>query len=264
MFPFEGDIPALFDPVLDYLSETLPSPLYSFLINLVSHCMTLFAALFNLFTSLISTNPLQWDAQTVLPPLISVLAAYLALASLYRTTSWMIRTSVWFIKWGTIIGALTAGAGWYMGSTQGNGVGGYGIVSSIGGLLLDMINGKGQNAAGGSRANSQSRIPRSRSSRSKTTSQKKPKPWDTFESHRQWQYQERAQGNGDATDIQKIINDIVETATNLFGETSWWGSAKSVFDGATGSTNGHQNEETDTRQQPPRKAKSRSSSSRSR
>src|SRR6267154_831419 len=93
-------LPAFLDPLLDFFAEQLPPPLYSFLISLLSHSLALFTALVSLISSLVSSKPWEWDAQTIIPPLITFLAAYLALVSLYRTTSWMVRTSFWFIKWG--------------------------------------------------------------------------------------------------------------------------------------------------------------------
>ncbi|KAH7926691.1 hypothetical protein BV22DRAFT_986085, partial [Leucogyrophana mollusca] len=175
MDPSDIPLPAFLDPLLDYLADQLPPPLYNFLLTFLSHVLALLTALVSLVASLISSKPWEWDAQTVLPPLITFLAAYLALVSLYRTTSWMFRTCLWFIKWGTIFGALTAGAGWYMGN-QG---GGRGIVTSLGGILLDMLNGQGQNAPGGTRAPPQTRT--------KTETQKKrPKTWESFEKHQQW------------------------------------------------------------------------------
>lgn len=118
--PSDFTLPAFLDPVLDFLADHLPPPLYEFLLSLLSHTLALFSALISLIINLVRARPWEWDAQIILPPLITVLASYLALVSFYRTTSWMVRTGVWFVKWGTIIGALAAGAGYFMG-TQGEG-----------------------------------------------------------------------------------------------------------------------------------------------
>ncbi|PBK95681.1 hypothetical protein ARMGADRAFT_894201, partial [Armillaria gallica] len=104
------------EPILSLLKEQLPPPVYSFIISMLSHCLAFCTAFYTLVGGLASTNPLQWNAQTVLPPLIAVFSAYFALLSLYRTTSWMLRTSFWFIKWGTIVAALIGASGWVFGS----------------------------------------------------------------------------------------------------------------------------------------------------
>jgi len=76
--------------------------------------------------------------------LITLLAAYLALVSIYRTTSWMVRTTVWMMKWGAILSALAAGAGWMMGNQYagGNNVGrgqGGGIMPNINGMFTRLL-----------------------------------------------------------------------------------------------------------------------------
>ncbi|KAF5385904.1 hypothetical protein D9615_002390 [Tricholomella constricta] len=220
-------LPVFLDPVISYLADTLPPPLYSFLINALSHCLALLSALFTLATSLISSNPLEWDAQKLLPPLITLFAAYFALVSFYRSTTWMLRTSVFFVKWGTIFGAFIAGIGWIMGNANGNGngVGSYGVMSGFGSILLDLINGKGQNAAGGTRSR-----PRSQQSRSRSSEKRKPKPWEPFERHREWQYQEN-QGDVDGADAQQVIRNIIGTAGKVVKESGWWSVVKGVVEG---------------------------------
>lgn len=243
-------LPDILDPVLSYLSRTLPQPLYFFLINVLSHCLALFTALFTLVSSLISTNPLSWDAQTILPPLITVLAAYLALVSFYRTTSWMLRTSIFFIKWGTIIGALMAGAGYFMGNAAGGG--GNGVVSGLGGFVLDMINGQGQNAAGGSRRSQRS---------TRSFDKKKPKAWESFERHREWQYQENDAG----ADAHTIISEIASAAGKFVRESGWWSVAKTIVEGGMGEqVEAESAKGKGGRKQPPRKQKSKPGNSRSR
>lgn len=229
--PDDIPLPAFLDPLLSYLDSVLPPPLYSFLITLMSQFLALFTALFSLITA-IPSKPWEWDAQTLLPPLITVLAAYLALLTMYRTATWMVRTSAWFIKWGTIIGALFAGAGWYMGNANAVGaLGGGGVISGLGGLILDMINGQGQNAAGGSRYKTRTQSKASRAHARKTGN--RPKPWDSFEQHREWQYRENDAGD-DGNDIQKVIGDIAGAAGRVVRESGWWEAAKSVVVGMGG------------------------------
>src|SRR5882762_7233008 len=124
--PSSISLPAIIDPILSYLSSILPPPLYSFLLTFLAHSLALFTSLISLGYTLLSSRPWEWDAQTVIPPLITFLAAYLALVSLYRTTSWMFQTGMWVMKWGTILGALIAGAGWVAVQTGAGGAGGIG------------------------------------------------------------------------------------------------------------------------------------------
>ncbi|KAJ7128896.1 hypothetical protein C8R43DRAFT_1026274 [Mycena crocata] len=222
--PADLPLPAFLDPLLAYLSDTLPAPIYSFSITLLSHILAILTALYALVQSLLSTHPLQWDAQTVLPPLIALLTSYLAIVSLYRTTSWMFRTSLWFIKWGTIVGGIVAASSWLFLQQDGNVLAGRGIVAGIGGLLLNMINGDGRNAAGGPRTRSQT----AKQGRKSKTRLRKPKPWDSFEQHREWQFQENGGNDGDAQDV---LGNILDAAGKVVKDSRWWEVAKGVFSG---------------------------------
>ena len=103
------------------------------------------SALFHFVSALSSAQ--SWDSQKILPPLITLLAAYLALVSFYRTTGWMIRTAFAFVKWGGIIATLAAGAGYFManaGQGQGDGVGlAGGILPMVGNAVFGMLSGQG-------------------------------------------------------------------------------------------------------------------------
>jgi hypothetical protein len=221
MDPSAIPLPAFLDPMLDYLSEHLPPELYSFLSSFFTHSLSLLTAFISLVSSLIASKPWEWDAQTILPPLISFLAAYLALVSLYRTTSWMFRTTFWFIKWGTIFGALATGAGWYMGN-QGAGGRGASLASTLGATILNMLNGDGQGAASARRP---------ASSRNQDN---RPKSWESFEKPRQRQYQE---GNrGEENEAQQIMSDIMAAANRILVGGGWWDTARSVFDGGNPET----------------------------
>ncbi|KAJ6558548.1 hypothetical protein DFH09DRAFT_533760 [Mycena vulgaris] len=221
--PADLPLPAFLDPLLAYLSENLPAPVYSFLITLLSHSLALCTALYAVFLSLMSTHPLQWDAQTVLPPLIALLTSYLAIVSLYRTTSWMFRTSLWFIKWGTIVGGLVAASSWLLLQQDGNALAGRGIVAGVGSLLLNLLNGEGRNAAG--RTRSQSAKPAKKAK----SRQRKPKPWDSFDRHREWQFQENG---GEANDgVQDVLGNIMDAAGKVVRDSGWWEAAKGILKG---------------------------------
>ncbi|EPQ57178.1 hypothetical protein GLOTRDRAFT_73793 [Gloeophyllum trabeum ATCC 11539] len=251
--PTDIPLPRLLDPILDYFSSHLPGPVYSFLETVLAHSFALFTALFSLVYALATSRPSEWDAQTVLPPLISLLAAYLALLSVYRTTSWMVRSSLWFVKWGVIAGALFAGTGWVMGN---NAAGGGGLTSAIGGILLDMLNGPGQNAAGGARRQTHRTQSRSRTPR--------PKPWESFDRHREWQYQED-RGEEDDGEMSKIFHDVLNAAGTAFREGGWWETLKSAMDRnvENGDAEDGGDERTPRRRQPSRKTKLKTGAARS-
>lgn len=223
--PQPQDLPAFLDPLLDYLAEHLPPPLYDALFTAASYGLTLLTAAFSLVSSLSSWKPWEWDAQTVLPPLIMLLTAYYTLLSLYRTTSFMVRTTFKLIKWSAIIGVLGAGAGWFAG-TNGGGEGGAGGAL---GMLRDMLQGQGQRGAGagtGAGARRRTRTPR-------------PRAYDSFNAHQQWQYNEeearRAEQGDSASDAQRIIKSIASFAGQAMGGTAFdvLANAKSLFDGLT-------------------------------
>ncbi|KAJ7647516.1 hypothetical protein FB45DRAFT_893644 [Roridomyces roridus] len=210
--PADVPLPPFFDPVLAYLSDNLPEPIYSFLLTVLSHILALATALYALVLSLLSTHPLQWDALTILPPLIALLTSYLAILSLYRTTTWMFRMSFWFIKWGTLLGGVVALASWILAQQGGaNALAGRGLAATVGSMLLNAMDGDGRNAAGRPRTRSRTTKFKSRTTR--------PKPWDSFEQHREWQ-QEQDPNDGD------VFDNIMNAAGKAVMENGWWEAAK--------------------------------------
>lgn len=278
-------LPAFLDPLLDYLHSVLPPPLDDILTTVISHGFTLARSLFSLGVQLFSSDPSTWDAQTILPALISVLAAYLALLSVYRTTRWMISTSLWFVKWGSILGALFAGTGYFMGNANagerargqgplaglanlgfgnvGQGAGG-GIARAVGGMVWDAMNGHQD-------SNTRTRA-RSREGAAANAGKRKGKPGakDSFRTHEEFRYQEerdyaRARGAPDVdedaddagpVDAKKIMGQIVGFASKM----GWMDAMKGVVEGATkaagGDADATDKEEGGSRKkQPRRKAK---------
>ena len=227
--PADVPLPAFLDPLLDYLSSALPPPLYSFLLTIFSHSLAMFTALLNLLSVVIRSRPWEWDAQTLIPPLLSVLAAYLALLSLYRTASWMVRTSVWMLKWGTILSVLAAGAGFMLGNQQGGGGDGIGqriraggLIPAISGMLLEFTNGRGNDDDGSSS---------SRRSRSRTDSQPRearPKSWEAFDRHQEWQYQENP--HAEQVNVAEEVQKFVGSVAGIVSSSGWWEIAKGVKD----------------------------------
>jgi hypothetical protein len=227
------NLPELLDPVLDYLAAVLPPPFYSTFETLLAHAYTLATSLSALVLSLSKSiidsrgGPLMdrledwWDsldATVILPPLITLLAAYLALVSFYRTSKWMIRTMFAFVKWGFILTTLGTAAGWYLANANvggaeaggANGVGALGVFQTVGGLVNEFLEGH--------QAQQQHRASRSKSNtRSKTKA--RPKAYDAWDKHQDWQYSEQQVEGGEGSafaEVQKVVGSM------LMGDGGWW------------------------------------------
>ena len=193
------------DVVLDYLATYLPLPLYSVLVTVLSHSFATATTIVRLCNSIL---PADWNVQAFLPAIISILAAYLALSSLYRTTSWVLRTSFWFIKWGTIISVLLAGFH-YMGNDVA--VGNRGIIPDIGRYMINMANGDQWR-----RVQSQGRKQKSQ----------RPKAWESFKRHREWQYQE---ANNAEVEGGHLMAMVANAAEHVLEKSEWWAVAKDMW-----------------------------------
>lgn len=200
-------------PLLNFLSEHLPPPLYSLVVRALSHLLAGLTAVSQLCLTLLSNSPTSWNAQALLPPIITILAAYLALASIYRTTTWLARVMFWFLKWGTLFGIVMAGAGYFMASA-GNAVGNQGPMPMLAGFVANLFDDK-------SRPQSK-RKPRQ--TKSKT---KRPKAWDSFDLHREWQYQQDDEVQDQTPDIRKLMDMVVGAAGQVF-QGNWWNIAENV------------------------------------
>jgi hypothetical protein len=155
-------LPAILDPAFDWLATKIPPAMVdNLIIPALSKLFGFSTSLFELFSTVTSGKPGAWDMEKILPPIMTLLAAYLALLSFYRTTSWMIKTSMWFVKWGSLLGALAGGAGYLAGQNGGgdmvNGIknlvqgGTMGIAKAVGGAMWDAINSPGNNNDEGQR-----------------------------------------------------------------------------------------------------------------
>ena len=225
------------DPVLDYLSSVLPPAIFSIVDALISHSIALLGALYRLACTIASSQ--GWDSQKILPPLITLLMAYLALVSFYRTTGWMIRTTFWFVKWGGILAALAAGAGYFMGTAQGNGVdafNGNSLLSLLGGAFLGMV---GEDSTNANANSGRSRTRSTRSSRPRSTRQQKekerPKAWENWDKHREWQYTADAAARDDAARANEGVQEAVQKVAGFVQEalgTGWWETVKSAVEGS--------------------------------
>lgn len=102
---------------------------------------------------------------------------------------------------------------------QNAGGGGRGLASTLGSVLLDMLNGDSQNAAGDRRTRSQI---------SQCSQRNRPKSWESFEKHQEWQYQEKDEGS-QGNEAQQIMADIIAATNRIILDGGWWDVAKGVF-----------------------------------
>lgn len=244
-----NDLPQFLDPLLDFLADHLPSSIYDTLFVALSYGLMLMSGLFSLVAAMPSLKPWEWDAQTILPPLIMFLTAYYTLLSLYRTTSFMVRMVFRVLKWGLVLGVLGAGAGWFAGMDANNGGAAGGL-----GALRDALQAQGRGAAGAG-ARDRTRNPNPR-----------PRAYESFTAHEQWRYNEeearRAEQADAASDAQRFIQSVAGFAGRAIGGAGWdvLSNAKKILDSLTAPTGGSTNEEGSassgqTRKQPHRKAK---------
>ena len=184
--PTDVPLPALLDPVLDYLYDVLPPGVYDFMMSAAANLLAFGTAAYNVIVYLAGAKPWQWDAQTIIPPLIALLTAYLALLTAWRTISWMVRSTIWVIKWGTILSVLVGGAGYFAGGGANGVANGPGANGGVGfaqmaGAVFDMLRGAGSRATAGGEEEG-ARPGRAR-----------PAAWESFDAHREWQYEEGAE-----------------------------------------------------------------------
>ncbi|KAI8994076.1 hypothetical protein BD414DRAFT_481353 [Trametes punicea] len=257
------------DPIFTFLSSVLPPQVYAIVESLITHSLTLLTALFKFVLTLVHAD--SWDAQKILPPLITLLAAYLALVSFYRTTGWMIRTAFWCVKWGGILGILAAGAGYFMGNAHANGDNGVGnpfnggVLSMLGSALMGMLNEGSQDThRPRSTRNSGTRTgtsgPRTRQQTRQQKAQARPKAWDSWDKHREWQYNAEAAGRDDASRMSEGVQETVQKVVGVVQEaigTGWWETVKNVVEGSglVGSSNEGKKDDTRSQRRSKRDAK---------
>ncbi|KDN43103.1 hypothetical protein K437DRAFT_154960 [Tilletiaria anomala UBC 951] len=92
------------DLVHQLLDAFIPRPVFYILARFSNLIYRLFFGLYN--------DPTSWKS-TLLPPLIALLAGYLALLTVYRTVQSTARLVWWSVKWGVILGAVFGGYAWW-------------------------------------------------------------------------------------------------------------------------------------------------------
>jgi hypothetical protein len=208
--PMAEQLPAFVFPVLAYLSSVLPPPLYGIVLVAVTRIFAIAYSALTIATSLLRSN---YDAQTLLPPLISLFIAYLALLSLYRTTSWILRLCIWMVKWTVVIGGALTLAGWVLGDEQRR---------EAVDVLLDNLGFKGVISPEDYHTENMGaptpRRTRPVQPKAKAKAQPKPRAWDSFERHREWNAQAQQDvPSGGGVDVQQIIAGIYDSVKD-----GWW------------------------------------------
>ncbi|GJE95393.1 hypothetical protein PsYK624_115770 [Phanerochaete sordida] len=251
----DAALPELLDPALDFLADRLPGPLFDLLEALLTHAYSLAAAAWTLARTLAGRAGLSLDAEKLLPPLLTLLAAYLALVSFYRTTGWMLRTAFAFAKWGFILSTLGGLAGYLLANAGPDGAGALAqLGGGLGGVLLGLF-APDQNARQNTRGGAGGRARSSQRGAGKD----RPKAWDAWDKHRDWQYKEQEYhqgGDADGANVQQVIGNIIGSAGKAIKDSGIWDKAKEAVeelskggqaDGETGSSRRRKNRGTKSR-----------------
>jgi hypothetical protein len=249
----EHGLPAFLDPAFDWLATKLPPTIVdNVVIPGLAHVFAFGSSLYDVAHNIAAQRPGAWDAEKLLPPVITLLGAYLALLSFYRSTRWLVRTMLWFMKWGTLFGALMGGVG-YLAGQQGGGdalgglqamfaSGASGVAKSVGAALWDAINAPGNDAPRQRRTRSRSQTTAKPGADRQTRSSTKPDPKAKAKGKAQ---DSKAKTQGSKQDDQAIPNlgDAQKIMGNIVGfaeKMGWMGAVRDAFGG--GARN-HDNDE---------------------
>jgi hypothetical protein len=100
--------------------------------------------------------------------------------------------------------------------TAGNAVGNQGALPMLAGYLASLFDDNG-------RARSKPQR-KTRNTRPRTN---RPKAWESFDHHQEWQYQQQNEAQDQNPEIQKLMDMVAGAAGQVFGG-NWWNMAKSV------------------------------------
>ena len=143
------------------------------------------------FNVIAATSPLS-APHTIIPALLTILCVYLAVSSLYRSVMF----AFWFVKWGIILSALFSFAGWVNSGAAGQ-------------ILASFLPSVVEKSSGSSR----------------------PKSWESWSTHDRYRRERKTQGEKDAEEAQKFIQNVIDTAGNVYQKSgNWWETAKGVYE----------------------------------
>lgn len=176
------------EPYLRLLQSVVPPQIYSLITTSFSYGLQLLNTLFNVISV---TSPLSAPS-TIIPALLTILCAYLALSSLYRT----VKFAFWFAKWGIILGALFSLAGWVNSG-------------ALAQILANLVPAAMENKSGSSR----------------------PKSWESWSTHNQYKREQKTERQKDAEEAQKFVQNVIDTAGSAYQKSgNWWEVAKGVYE----------------------------------
>ena len=102
----------------------------------------------------------------------------------------------WFVKWGIILSALLSFAGWVNSGAPAQ------IMANFAPAAID-------NKSGSSR----------------------PKSWESWSTHDRYKRERKTQGEKDAEEAQKFIQNVIDTAGSVYQKSgNWWETAKGVYE----------------------------------
>ena len=103
-------------------------------------------------------------------------------------------------------------------------------MNALAGTMLGLLNGGGGDASSSRRSRS------SRGSGSKNKNAR-PKAWESFDKHREWQYKEESQNNGQRDEVVELMDNIANSAKNYLQENGGiLGLASRAMGGFSGSS----------------------------
>jgi hypothetical protein len=176
------------EPWLRLLQSVIPPQIYSLIMTSFSFALQLLNTSFNIIATM---SPLS-APNTIIPALLTIFCAYLALSSLYRTVMF----AFWFVKWGIILGALFSFASWVNSGAPAQ-------------LLANLVPAAIEGSSGSSR----------------------PKSWESWSTHDRYKRERKTQGQKDAEEAQKFIQNVINTAGDVYQKSgNWWETAKGVYE----------------------------------
>jgi hypothetical protein len=140
-------------------------------------------------------------SEQILPPLLSIVALYFGVLTMYRTTASLVRTTVSIIKWASIIALLAMGAGYF--AAQGN------IDTDLLLRLASQFVAPQERVYAPAEDKAGSRGGRTRTQRGQQ--ERRPSIFEPFINHQEWR-----DGRVQAEDTQQYIQEVVKGAQTVY------------------------------------------------
>ena len=173
--------------------------------------------------------------QALLPPILSIVAIYFAMLSAYHTAASFVRTTVWLMKWGTILGFIAAGTGFFAGRGAGDGIALQDLnLNNVVRLASQLLPDPNVNLERAKRRR-EARAAGSGDARLRREGQR-PSVFDSFAEHDAWRENQRL-----TEDTQEYVKQVVEASQKVIKDGSGlmgllFGSRKQGDDSEEGSS----------------------------